>query len=90
MMKPTIHMNGSDPQRLYDDYINVATAINHALDALVETFPNGRDYYPQGPDAINVAGREHSVRETLLMKVRDEMMDLADHCMEVIEIRDKR
>jgi hypothetical protein len=50
-----------------------------AEQALVQTAPNGRDYYPQGADALGKATDEHLAR---MQKVRDvikELQEMAEH-----------
>ncbi len=79
MMKPTIHMNGTSKGRLLDGYTEAALAIRHAMDKLAETAPNGRDYYPQGPDAIGKATNEHSERMAKLRSLLADMSALAVH-----------
>lgn len=62
MITPTIHLNGTSPDRLMEDYGEVIQAHRKALELLCSASPNGRDYYPQGPDAIGQALREHDER----------------------------
>lgn len=62
-MVPTIHMNGTSKESLIDGYAAAANALRSALEALAACRPNGRDFYPQGEGAINVAQQEHDARE---------------------------
>ena len=55
MTLPTIHLNGTDPKTLLGDAINAMDALRTAIEALDKTAPNGRDYYPQGSDALGLA-----------------------------------
>jgi hypothetical protein len=82
MILPTIHMNGTSARALLEGYCNAISAIHDALDALARTAPNGRDYYPQGPDACATADREHDDRKRALMKVLNELQVLAEHVAE--------
>lgn len=45
---PTIHMNGTGPQMLFDDYLAAHHALDSALDVCFKIEFNARDYYPQG------------------------------------------
>jgi hypothetical protein len=44
--------------------------------------PNGRDYYPQGPDAIKTANHEHLQRMSRLRTTLDEMGEMHARMME--------
>jgi len=45
--------------------------------------PHGRDYYPQGADAINRAMDEHASRlKTALADVRRELEEILSHILE--------
>ena len=79
MMLPTIHMNGTSARALLEGYCNAISAIYDALDVLARAAPNGRDYYPQGPDACATADREHDARKRALIGVLHELQTLADH-----------
>jgi hypothetical protein len=79
MMLPTIHMNGTSARALRWGYCEAISAIQTALEALACAAPNGRDYYPQGPDACVTANAEHDARKQALMKVLNELQVLAEH-----------
>jgi len=49
---PTIHLNGTGFTDLRDGYAAACDAIDKAIDALAKAESNGRDFYPQGPDAF--------------------------------------
>lgn len=82
MRLPTIHMNGTSRDQLIEGYIDAITAIEYAIDAVKYAAPNGRDYYPQGPDAMAQAGDEHLLRLKALDKIAAELRALAEHCSE--------
>jgi hypothetical protein len=82
MMKPTIHLNGTSRAALLEAYEIAARALVEATEALVDCAPNGRDYYPQGPDALGKAQDEHIVRITSLGVIRREIMELSYACRE--------
>ena len=79
MTLPTIHLNGTSGKELCDGYEAAHTAINAAIESLAETHPNGRDYYPQGPDAFTVARDEHFDRISRLQAVMSEVEELMMH-----------
>jgi hypothetical protein len=77
MMVPTIHRNGTSRDGLMEPLKEALEALRKAGDAVVKTSPNGRDFYPQGNDALRDAQYEHLVRVTRLKVVYDELMELA-------------
>lgn len=79
MILPTIHPNGTNRQALHEGYRDAITALEAAITALVFTAPNGRDYYPQGPDAYRQAEREHVARIRALNDVVLDLHALAAH-----------
>ena len=79
MVKPTIHRNGSDAKQLQDGYEEAGHAVWKAMEAVRATYPNGRDYYPQGETAITVAMRECDARLAKLKEVYDELSALMEH-----------
>ncbi len=90
MMLPTIHLNGTSPKTLLEDHLNALRAVQTAMEAIAAAAPNGRDFYPQGPDACGKAGVEHRERIARLKKVYDEMMAIAEHCSDAIDSRARR
>ena len=83
MIYPTIHLNGTSKESLLEDIEKAYAAIGEAQQALAQMTPNGRDYYPQGPDAIYKALEEHRQRQQKLEDVRKELQDIAEHITEV-------
>jgi hypothetical protein len=79
MMYPTVHLNGTSKRELIDQLCNACMAINTALSTVTDAQPNGRDYYPQGDTATKDALNEHAARIQSLVKVRDELMEIAEH-----------
>lgn len=65
---PTIHLNGTGFTTLRDGYAAAHDAIGTAICALVKAELNGRDFYPQGPDAFYKARDE---RHAALDKLRE-------------------
>jgi hypothetical protein len=46
---------------------------------LAEATPNGRDYYPQGPDVLYKAIDEHRSRQQRLESVKKELQELVEN-----------
>jgi len=76
MIVPTIHLNGTSKQSLLDDLDEAFDALNTAFNKLKRTAPNGRDYYPQGPDALEKAANAHFERLRKVQAVSDEIQEL--------------
>ena len=49
---PTVHLNGTSLTDLRDGYASAYGAIDKAIEALAKAESNGRDFYPQGPEAF--------------------------------------
>lgn len=90
MTKPTIHMNGTSPDDLLEQYRNAMDAIQAAGEMLAQCGPNGRDYYPQSPEALTSAIDEHRSRRERIEAVFEEVQELAMHCMDAVEERAAR
>lgn len=78
---PTIHMNGTSPEALRDDYAEAAEAVRDALRRVQKIEFNGRDYYPV-EGSFQKAQGEHVARLKLLQIIADELMEIAVHCDE--------
>ncbi len=79
MMKPSIHLNGSSRDDLFDGYMAALAAMQTAIDAVIQTVPHGRDYYPQGDGALRQAMAEHRDRLLRLHNIAAELNALAVH-----------
>lgn len=79
MTLPTIHRNGTAAQTLLDDLCEAMSALRTAAEKVQAAGPNGRDYYPQGPQAITQAQEEHASRLERIDAVRRELEALAEH-----------
>lgn len=77
-MTPTVHLNGTSKNALLDQITDVEQVLGKAIEALCEASPNGRDYYPQGPDALRKAQAEHEARIAALTTVQHSLFELAD------------
>lgn len=78
MMRPTIHLNGTSKEELSRQIEEAYSALGEALRKLAEMSPNGRDYYPQGADAIYKAQDEHRARMQKVQDIRKELEELAE------------
>jgi hypothetical protein len=87
MIKPTIHLNGSSADQLFEQLSDAIGAAYRLLDALSLAAPNGRDYYPQGPDALKLATVAHVSRVARIQSVLDELRELSEH---VADEQDRR
>jgi hypothetical protein len=79
MMKPTVHLNGTHRRDLYDLYSDAIHAVQLAVAKVQAGGPNGRDYYPQGPTAIETALEEHRSRLVRLQAVQAELEAIIEH-----------
>jgi hypothetical protein len=75
-MIPTIHLNGTAAGDLIGQLEAASRALVVAIDRLCEAGPNGRDYYPQGPDAFSTARREHSARVLKLHAINADLLTI--------------
>lgn len=76
MMTPTIHLNGTSRTTLLEALCDAEVAIDAAYRALKHCAPNGRDYYPQGPHALQEATNEHLDRLQRLDEIKAEVTNL--------------
>lgn len=74
---PTVHLNGTSRDELVATLTNASEALDAAYRAIKLAAPNGRDYYPQGPDAIQTATAEHMNRLLRLDAIKTEIDELA-------------
>jgi hypothetical protein len=78
MVYPTIHLNGTSKDALFEALSNACAAIREAEKALFETSPNARDYYPQGDGAYRQASNEYIARLERLGSVRVELYEILE------------
>jgi len=81
---PTVHSNGTSPDVLFDQVIDAADAVRHAIDAVDAAGPNGRDYYLQGGSAFRVAAEEHASRIHRLASVLQELEQSAEYLADYV------
>lgn len=89
MTFPTIHMNGTSANSLLDDIQSAIEACGAARDALRRMSPNGRDYYIQGPHAIEAAMDEHQNRIAKVIHVIDELGEIAENIWDQKQQRER-
>lgn len=82
MMLPTIHLNGTSPEELRDQLSRAERAADALREALMGMAPHGRDYYPQGDDAVYVAVIEHGERLAKLNLIMLDIEALIEHVIE--------
>ena len=78
MMVPTIHLNGTSRESLLEGYEKAHRAVRAALKEVAEIGPNGRDFYPQGPDALSKASDEHRARMNALSNILRDLEALGE------------
>lgn len=76
MMTPTVHLNGTSRESLIEALCEASNKLDEAYRAIKQTAPNGRDWYPQGPDALKQATSEHMARLARVDAVKDEIDEL--------------
>lgn len=77
LVRPTTHLNGTAPEELTQQYVAAAQAVRDAIEAHSRAWPNGRDYYPQGPEAAQRAQDQAEDRRRKLAEVLEELEELA-------------
>jgi hypothetical protein len=87
MITPTIHLNGTSGAVLLEQQLKALAALRAALDAMIEAYPNGRDYYTQGAGAGTQAQREHEARIAAVVAVVDEYDAIAEAISDQISVR---
>ena len=79
---PTIHLNGTGADSLYQEYRAVRKAIAAAADALQAATCNQRDFYPQEPGNWEKARAERARMFQLLQEVSDYAEHWEMHAMD--------
>ena len=85
MTTPTIHLNGTRPERLAEQYSEARLAVLRAIKALDAASPHGRDYYLT-PGAYQRAAAEHAARRVALNAVYWDLSSLEEHCVDHIPV----
>lgn len=83
MQLPIVNVNGTSRSELLEQHQLVARHIRHAMEALQEACPHGRDYQTLGGDkatqALHRALDEHSNRLLALRQVLAQIETIAEH-----------
>ena len=77
MMIPTGHNNGTGAESLLKALREAMGSLRKTIEDAGQVYPNGRDYYVQGPDAIGLAMAEHAARVERLRSVLSEWEAIA-------------
>ncbi len=78
LQSPHIHLNGTSKNELLDNLCDASCAMEDAIEALKPNVPNGRDYYPLGPEAMKLARNQHDDRLKRLHAIKSELDYLAE------------
>ena len=73
VIAPRVHMNGTSRDSLVAALDAAHDTIGQAYESLKQTAPNGRDYYTEGPQAMEKAQDEHRDRLLALHNVQAEL-----------------
>lgn len=79
MILPSLHINGTSAAVLRETHEFARARLDEAIAAILATEPNGRDYYPQGPEAFRQAQQEFRERMKRLYGVVDELLAVISH-----------
>jgi hypothetical protein len=90
MIFPTIHSNGTDPEVLLKNYLDVSAACREAISLLEACAPNSRDYYVQSTEAMRAAHIEHVERLQKFIQVKIELDSLAEHVQQQVDNREEQ
>lgn len=78
LVAPTVHLNGSDGKQLHKTLEAAIDAVDKAVNAVMECYPHGRDYYPQNDDAAYTWARDqHNERVKALTKVQADLTEIS-------------
>ena len=81
---PCIHINGTSPITLRDDYIAASDALYQAMRAFDKIEFNSRDYYPLGDRAWSEARANRQIHADALANARAYLMEHAEHAADAI------
>lgn len=78
MIFPTVNLNGTSRQSLFDQYYGALQAVQAAIVALMAIEVHGRDY-PNHTEPWSVARKEHVTRIAQLRRVEDDLQAVCEH-----------
>jgi hypothetical protein len=70
---PTIHMNGTSYQDLYDGHMAMRQSLMDAARTLRANTPNMRDFYVQSDEAGQEARHQHAERLAVIDRMAEEI-----------------
>ena len=80
----TLHGDSS----LADDWLTVRASVMDLLRVVEAAAPNGRDYYPQGPDAFRIAVEERAAISACLSALAEQLYAVAERLIDGFESGD--
>lgn len=90
LMVPTVHLNGSDPERLIAACLDASRALSEALDKMLAFDVHARDFYVQGEGAFSKARIQNEARFAAVGKVRADLLEIAEKIQEQVDARTTR
>jgi len=66
LVLPIVHLNGTSKEQLIDDRYEFLDSLLQAGEKIGKIAPNGRDYYPGGPELLEQAEQQFKRRRALL------------------------
>lgn len=85
MTLPTVHLNGTSAEVLFETYRNAWNKVQEARAALFAVEFHPRDYYPQGEEAFKKAREEMGQRMDALELVAGDLEKIAVHVMQFVK-----
>jgi len=73
LILPIVHVNGTSKEQLLADRYEFLDALLKAGEKIGKIAPNGRDYYPGGPELLDQAEEQFKRRRALLRGLADEI-----------------
>jgi|TARA_R110000824_G_scaffold199750_1_gene383736 hypothetical protein len=74
---PIVHLNGTSGESLVEQRLDIVEALVEVEKAIGQAWPHGRDFYPQGPDALAAAQQVWKERVRVVADLRDEINEEA-------------
>lgn len=90
MKLPTIHLNGTSREELVQQRVDVVEALDAVETVIGKAWPHGRDYYPQGPDALVSAQQVWKDRWNAIAEIREEVKAEGIHLARVYPLSDEQ
>lgn len=78
LVAPVSNLHGSPSAELSTATLNVRAAVRRLLGSVKSAAPNGRDYYPQGDNALRVALNGFESCCDALSGIADDLLSMAD------------